>query len=159
MFQIGDKVVYPVHGAGVIEGIEKREVLGQVRSYYVLLLPINNMKVLVPTESVEEIGIRNIVDRERVEQVLAILGQQKEEEGEKWNRRYRMNMDKLKSGDICAVAEVVRNLTRRDMSKGLSGSEKKLLEQARDILVSELILVQNAKAEQILTQIEEIFQK
>ncbi len=91
--------------------------------------------------------------------MLAILGQQKEEEGEKWNRRYRMNMDKLKSGDICAVAEVVRNLTRRDMSKGLSGSEKKLLEQARDILVSELILVQNAKAEQILTQIEEIFQK
>lgn len=157
MFQVGDKVVYPVHGAGVIESIERREVMGEERTYYVLVLPVNEMRVLVPTDNAEPMGIRPVVDNETVEQVLTILRQHQEDEGDKWNRRYRLNMDKIRSGDICAVAEVVRNLTRRDISKGLSTSERKLLEQSRDILVSELILVRNAKAEEILAQLDDIF--
>jgi len=157
MFQIGDKVVYPVHGAGIIEAIEKREILGEERSYYVLLLPVSNMRILVPVDHVGEIGMRRVVDVRALEQVLSILRQHQEDEGDKWNRRYRMNMDKIRSGDICAVAEVVRNLSRRDIEKGLSGSERKLLEQSRDILVSELILVKNAAAEEILSQLDDIF--
>lgn len=157
MFQIGDKVVYPVHGAGVIEAIETRMILGEEKNYYVLSIPTSSMKVLVPLENADAMGIRYIIDEEDVASVLDVLKGPESPLVDKWNYRYRLNMDKLKSGDIYEVAEVVRNLSLRDMVKTLSGGEKRLLDQAKDILVSELVLVGDDKPEDLMKQLDLIF--
>lgn len=159
MFEVGDKVVYPIHGAGVIEAIEQREVLGESRSYYILHLPLGSMRVMVPTDSEASLGIRPVIDRSTSEQVLAFLSEEKADSEDKWNKRYRVNLDKLRSGDIFEVADVVRSLSHRDITKGLSGNERKLLGQARDILASELILAREAKLEQVLAQLDDILLK
>ena len=120
MYNVGDNVVYPMHGAGVIEAIEEREVLGERQKYYIMALPIGDMKVMIPMDSVEEVGLRQVIDDEGVRRVYEILGGEKTTMSSNWNRRYRANMEKIKSGDVFAVAEVVRNLTLRDQDKGLS---------------------------------------
>lgn len=148
MFKVGDKVVYPMHGAGVIEAIEEREFLGQKRQYYIMRMPIGDMRVMVPTDATEEVGLRQVMSREDVEQVLAILRSQRTKMSNNWNRRYRANMEKIKSGNAFEVAEVVRNLIQRDMEKGLSSGEKKMLDSARQILVSELVLAQDIGEEE-----------
>jgi len=140
MFVVGEKVVYPVHGAGIIEGIEQREVLGQYRNYYVLRLCVGDMRVLVPTDGVERVGMRRVCDADKLDEVRLILSDAPSPWEDNWNRRYRLNMDKIKSGDICQLAEVVRNLMRRDVLKGLSTGEKKMLDNARKILLSEVNL-------------------
>lgn len=155
MFKIGDKVVYPMHGAGIIEAIEEKEVLGQTQNYYIMKLPIGDMKVMIPMNNVEEIGLREIIDKEGVQQVIEILKGEKTKMSQNWNRRYRANMEKIKSGDIFEVAEVVRNLTIRDEEKGLSTGERKMLDNARQILISELVLAQNATEEEIEQLLEE----
>lgn len=157
VFQIGDKVVYPMHGAGIIEDIEEREVLGQRHSYYVMRLPIGDMKVMIPMDNVEEIGLRQIIDEEGVKQVFSILQDNKSKMSSNWNRRYRANMEKIKSGDIFAVAEVVRNLSLRDAEKGLSTGERKMLDNAKQILISELVLAQNRTEEQVEQQLANCF--
>ena len=157
MFQVGDKVVYPVHGAGIIEAIENQEVLGRVRSYYILKISAGNMRLMVPVETVETVGMRQIIAPEIVEDVLAVLRENADELEENWNRRYRANMEKIKSGDIFVVAAVVRNLMLRDRKRGLSAGEKKMLDYAKRILVSELMLVENASEEQILATISQLF--
>ncbi|MBS3975611.1 MAG: CarD family transcriptional regulator [Syntrophomonadaceae bacterium] len=149
MFKIGDKVVYPMHGAGVIEAIEEKEVLGQLRQYYIMRLPIGDMKVMIPLDNVNEVGLREVVDEEGIQQVINILQEKQSTMQASWNRRYRANMEKIKSGDIFEVAEVVRNLVLRDKEKGLSTGEKKMLENARQILISELVLAKNAGEEQV----------
>ncbi|NMB11143.1 MAG: CarD family transcriptional regulator [Firmicutes bacterium] len=149
MFNIGDKVVYPMHGAGVIEAIEEKEVLGQKQKYYIMKLPIGEMKVMVPMENVEEVGLREIIDRDGVPKVLEVLKGKKSKMSSNWNRRYRANMEKIRTGDIFEVAEVVRNLAIRDAEKGLSTGEKKMLDNAKQILISELVLAQDATEEQI----------
>lgn len=149
MFNIGDKVVYPMHGAGVIEAIEEKEVLGERQKYYIMKLPIGEMKVMIPLNNVREIGLRQIVDGEGVQKVFSILQGETSKMSQNWNRRYRANMEKIKSGDIFEVAEVVRNLALRDREKGLSTGERKMLDNARQILISELVLAQNATEEQI----------
>ncbi|MEW6662212.1 MAG: CarD family transcriptional regulator [Bacillota bacterium] len=154
MFKIGDKVVYPMHGAGVIEAIEEKEVLGQLRQYYIMRLPIGDMKVMIPLDNVNEVGLREVIDEEGIQQVLSILQEKKSTMQASWNRRYRANMEKIKSGDIFEVAEVVRNLVLRDKEKGLSTGEKKMLENARQILISELVLAKNAREEQVQLLIE-----
>ena len=148
MFKVGDKVVYPMHGAGIIEAIEEREFLGEKRQYYVMRMPIGDMKVMVPTDSTEEVGLRRVMSRDDVEQVLAILRSQRTKMSSNWNRRYRANMEKIKSGNAFEVAEVVRNLIQREQEKGLSSGEKKMLDSARQILVSELVLAQNMGEEE-----------
>ena len=140
MYNVGDNMVYPMHGAGVIEAIEEREVLGECKKYYIMALPIGDMKVMIPMDSVEEVGLRQVIDDEGVRRVYEILGGEKTAMSSNWNRRYRANMEKIKSGDIFAVAEVVRNLTLRDQDKGLSTGERKMLETARQILISELVV-------------------
>ena len=140
MFNIGDKVVYPMHGAGTIEAIETREVLGKVKQYYVLRMPIGDMKVMIPVSSVAEAGLRQVIDSDTVQQVLDVLRKKRVSSTANWNRRYRAHLEKLKTGDIFAIAEVVRNLTCRDKEKGLSTCERKMLDTARQILVSELAL-------------------
>ena len=144
MFNIGDKVVYPMHGAGIIESIEEKEILGEKRKYYILLLPLRNMKVMIPLDNVDTMGLRDIISEEEVEQVLAVLNDDESKMPKNWNRRYRANMDKIKSGDIYEVAGVVRNLMLRDKEKGLSTGERKMLNNAKQILVSELVLVNDS---------------
>ena len=147
MFGIGDKIVYPMHGAGIIEAIEEKEVLGKKRKYYIVRMPLGNMKVMIPLQNVEEIGIREIISIEEVEQVIAVLGDDISSMPQNWNRRYRANMEKIKSGDIYEVAMVVRNLMLRDKEKGLSTGERKMLTNAKQILISEIVLARDLEEE------------
>ncbi len=134
MFDKGDRVVYPNHGAGTIVDVEIKEILGEEKKYYIMELPIGEMRVMIPVHKVEEIGIRDVIDKEEAENVFHLLKGEKSKMSQNWNRRYRANMEKLKTGDIYEVVEVVRNLTIRDMEKGLSTGEKKMLSNARKIL-------------------------
>ncbi|HSW09470.1 MAG TPA: CarD family transcriptional regulator [Bacillota bacterium] len=155
MFNVGDKVVYPMHGAGIIEAIEEREILGERQQYYVMRLPIGEMKVMIPTRNVDGIGLRGIVDDADVAKVFDILRGEKTSMSTNWNRRYRANLEKIKSGDIFEVAEVVRNLMLRDREKGLSTGERKMLDNSRQILISELVLakaIDEAQAKQLLDE-------
>ncbi|MTI66509.1 MAG: CarD family transcriptional regulator [Firmicutes bacterium] len=158
MFNIGDKIVYPMHGAGIIEGIEEKEILGKKRKYYVMKMPMGEMQVMVPIDNIEDIGIREIINDEEVEQVLAVLGDDKTKMPQNWNRRYRANMDKIKSGDIFEIASVVRNLIMRDREKGLSTGERKMLNNAKQMLVSEMVLAKEIDEEEADKLIEDIIQ-
>ena len=153
MFFVGDKVVYPMHGAGFVEAIEQRTILGEVREYYVLRMPIGEMQVLVPVHSTRDAGLRPIVGREVAARVFDLLSEAACQEQGNWNRRYRSNLEKLKSGDIFELAAVVRNMTRRDQEKGLSTTEKKMLDNARQLLVSELALVEDVLPEIVITRL------
>jgi len=155
-FNVGDRVVYPMHGAGVIDKIENKEVLGESKEYYIMRLPIGDMKVMIPVDNVTEVGIREVVGEDELEQVFDVLRAAKTAMSSNWNRRYRANAEKLKTGDIYEVAEVVRNLTIRDQVKGLSTGERKMLDNARQILVSELVLAKDldeAEANALLDKI------
>lgn len=157
MFDIGDKVVYPMHGAGVIESIEEKEILGEKQKYYVMRLPVGDMKVMVPMKNVKTIGLRGVVDENTVQEVLNRMRSHKESDTTNWNRRYRANLDKMKSGDIYEVADVVRSLMLRDDEKGLSTGERKMLDNAKQILISELVLVKDLKEEQAFELIDDIY--
>lgn len=143
MFVIGDRIVYPMHGAGVIEQIEEKQILGEVRKYYILRVPCGDMKIMIPIESSQEIGVRAIISMDEISEVMEVLSAESSEMSNNWNRRYRENMEKLKTGDIYNVAEVVRNLMRTDKEKKLSTGEKKMLSNAKQILISEIILVKD----------------
>ncbi|MGI6112884.1 MAG: CarD family transcriptional regulator [Mahellales bacterium] len=149
MFNIGDKVVYPMYGAGIIQAIEEKEILGHKKKYYILKFPIGSMKVMVPADNVDHIGIRGIINSQEVSRVMQILGGQQTDMPDNWNKRYRANMDKIKSGNIFEIAGVVRNLMLRDKDRGLSAGERKMLNSAKQILISELALVQNASEDEI----------
>lgn len=148
MFNIGDKVVYPMHGAGVIEGIEEKNVLGEKQNYYIIKMP-GDVKVMVPTAKASDVGVRDIIDSNTANKVFKVLETNSTEMSASWNKRYRDNMDKIKSGDIYEVADVVRNLSFKQKEKGLSTGEKKMLLNAKQILVSELTLAENSKKEEI----------
>lgn len=149
MFNIGDKVVYPMHGAGIIEGIEEKEILGEKRKYFIMRMPIGDMKVMVPVDNVEDVGVREIINNEDMERVISILKGSKSSMPQNWNRRYRINMDRIKSGDIFEIAAVVRNLLMMDMEKGLSTGERKMLSSAKQMLFSEMVLVSDSDIEKI----------
>lgn len=159
MFKTGDKVVYPMHGAGIIEAIEEREVLGVKHKYYILRIPVGEMKIMIPTKNVDDIGLREVIDREGVKKVFEIFKQSSTKMSGNWNQRYRVNMEKIKSGDIMQVAEVVRNLMLREMEKGLSTGEKKMLESAKQILVSELVLAEDSEEEAVVASLQEVLLK
>ncbi|MCI8273111.1 MAG: CarD family transcriptional regulator [Clostridia bacterium] len=148
MYSVGDKVVYPLHGAGVIDSIEEKEILGEKQSYYILKMP-GEVKVMVPTSTAEQHGIRNIIDKEEAEKVFSVLEQDETQMEKNWNKRYRDNMDKMKSGDIYEIADVVRNLSFKQKEKGLSTGEKKMLHNAKQILVSELVLAEHASQNEV----------
>ena len=148
MFNIGDKVVYPMHGAGVIQNIEEKNILGEKTSYYIIKMP-GEVKVMVPTSKAEEIGMRNIIDVETASKVFKVLETDSTEMALNWNKRYRDNMEKMKSGDIYEIADVVRNLSFKQKERGLSTGENKMLLNARQILVSELTLAENTQKEKI----------
>ena len=148
MFNVGDKIVYPMHGAGVIEKIEERAILDEKQSYYIIKMP-GEVKVMVPTAKAEEIGVRNIIDKDTAGKVINVLEQDSTEMSMKWNKRYRDNVEKMKSGDVFEVADIVRNLTFKQKDKGLSTTEKKMLLNARQILVSELVLAGDNDKEEV----------
>ena len=148
MYNIGDKVVYPMHGAGIIEGIEEKDILGEKQNYYIIKMP-GEVKVMVPTAKAQDVGVRNIIDENTASQVFKVLETNSTEMSTSWNKRYRDNMEKMKSGDIYEVADVVRNLSFKQKAKGLSTGEKKMLLNAKQILVSELTLAENANKEEI----------
>lgn len=157
MFNIGDKVVYPMHGAGVIESIEEQEILGETRQYYIMRMPIGDMKVMIPIGNVKEIGLREVINEDGVQKVLEILHDKTSTMSQNWNHRYRNNLEKIKSGNIYEVAEVVRNLVLREQEKGLSTGERKMLENARQILISELVLARGTEEENIESMLEAVF--
>lgn len=144
-----------MHGAGIIEAIEEQEVLGERHKYYVMRIPIGDMKVMIPMDSVREVGLRGVINSEGVRRVKEILQGEQTKMSQNWNRRYRANMEKIKSGDIFEVAEVVRNLAIREREKGLSTGERKMLDNARQILVSELVLAQDCTEQEVENMLEE----
>ena len=137
-----------MHGAGVIETIEERSILDEKQSYYIIKMP-GEVKVMVPTAKAEEIGVRNIIDKETAGKVINVLEQDSTEMSMKWNKRYRDNVEKMKSGDIFEVADIVRNLSFKQKDKGLSTTEKKMLLNAKQILVSELVLAESKEKEEV----------
>ena len=153
MFNVGDKIVYPMHGAGTIDAIEEKNILGEKQNYYVIKMP-REVKVMVPTDKAEEVGVRNIIGKEEAAKVMSVLGENETEMSQNWNKRYRDNMDKMKSGDIYEVADVVRNLSFKKKKKGLSTGEKKMLNNAKQILVSELVLAEHASQEEVEKLVE-----
>lgn len=153
MFSIGDKIVHPMHGAGIIDNIIEKKINGAVKHYYIMKLPANGMVVMIPIDHCEEIGIRPIVDSHSAKQVLAAMGTIEVEATSNWNQRYRENMLRLKSGDLLEVARVVKSLMIRDHQRGLSTGERKMLHSAKQIFISELVLSQAGSYEEIETQI------
>ena len=139
MFDVGDKVVYPHHGAGTVVKKEKREVLGQTREYLTIQILHNDMTVNVPVENAEQVGLRTVIDEDLVNTVVKALTAGESEMPKNWNRRFKHNRDKIKTGDIYELAEVVRNLSLRESEKGLSTGEKQMFVKAKKILASELM--------------------
>jgi len=140
MFSVGDNIVYPMHGAGTIEAIEEREMDGESCDYYVLLIPQNGIRIMIPCDRATQVGVRCVIKKSEVDGVNATLRGESTEMAKIWNRRYRDNLEKLKTGKITHVAEVVRDLMRVDNEKRLSTGEKKMLSNAKQILISELTL-------------------
>ncbi|HBG00845.1 MAG TPA: CarD family transcriptional regulator [Firmicutes bacterium] len=159
MYNVGDHVVYPMHGAGVIVAIEEKEVLGERQKYYIMALPIGDMKVMIPMKSVDELGLRQVIDDKDVRRVYQVLQGDQTAMSSNWNRRYRANMEKIKSGDVFEVAEVVRNLTIRENDKGLSTGERKMLDTARQILVSELVIAEDSSEDAVVETISGCFEQ
>ena len=154
MYRTGDKVLYPMHGAGVIRQIKSCEILGEVKDYYLLHVPCGDMEVMIPVEACDDIGVRPVGTQEEIDEAISVLGRDSAELSGNWSKRYRANMDKLKTGDILCVAEVVRNLTRHDRACGLSAGEKKMLSNARKILQSEMMLALGITEDEALEMIE-----
>ncbi len=156
-FRVGDKVVYPHHGAAVIEGVQEREIEGDKRKYWVLRLSYGDLTLMVPTDGAEEIGLRGVVSKKELDQVFQVLKSKKQAPApSNWSRRFKGHVEKLRSGDIYQVAEVVRNLSNRDKDKGLSAGEKRMLTKARQILVSEVTFAANVKEDKAEAMLDDI---
>ena len=155
MFRVGDKIAHPMHGAGVIDSIEERKMNGSIRQYYILKMPAGGMVVMIPTESTEQIGVRPIVGSDEADELMASIPGINVEMTANWNRRYRENMQRLKSGDLREVARVVKGLMTRDTEKGLSTGERKMLHSAKQILISEIVLSKMLTYEEVESQINE----
>jgi CarD family transcriptional regulator, regulator of rRNA transcription len=155
LYKVGDKVVYPHHGAGTVVKREKKEVLGEKREYLTIKILHNDMTVNVPAENAELVGLRKVIDEEAVKKVVKYLTSGGTEMPKNWNRRFKHNRDKMKTGDIFELAEVVRNLALRDGEKGLSTGEKQMYVKAKKILASELMYAKNMSEDEALEWLEE----
>lgn len=153
MFNVGDKIVYPMHGAGTIDAIEQKDILGEKQDYYIIKMP-GEVKVMVPIAKAEEVGVRNVINKAEAGKVLEVLEANETEMSNNWNKRYKENMEKMKSGNVYEIADVVRNLSYKQKKKGLSTGEKKMLSNAKQILVSELVLAEHASKNEVEDLIE-----
>ncbi len=149
MFKAGDKIVHPMHGAGVVDSIVNRKMNGVTREYYLLKLPVGGMLVMIPTGNSDEIGVRPVIGSEEAERVIAAMPEITVDMTQNWNRRYRENMLRLKSGNLIEVARVVKGLMMREEDRGLSTGERKMLHSAKQILISELVLSQSISYEEV----------
>jgi CarD family transcriptional regulator len=156
VFSEGDTVVYPQHGAGVIQKRETRRVLGEEREYLVIRILHSDLTLSVPAAAAEETGLRPVMDDEGVEQLMAVLTGEDTEPDETFNRRFRANRDKLRTGDVLELAVVIRNLAHRDSAKGLSTGERQMLAQAKRVLASELRFVRGTDEEEALEWLDEV---
>ena len=143
MFKIGDRVIYPMHGAGVVKDVVVKDIMGKKEEYLIIMMPIGNIKISVPVENAQNIGVRDVIDIQELKEVYDVLKGNKSKMSVNWNKRYRENLEKLKKGDVLEVAEVVRNLSIMDKNKGLSTGEKKMLNSAKKMLISEMVIVEN----------------
>lgn len=155
MFEIGDKVSYPMHGAGIISDIDKKELLGEVKEYYTIKIPVGDVKVSVPVENAERLGLRPVIDRSELDGILETLKADKTKSDVNWSKRHRNNFEKLKSGDILEVCEVVRDLTLLSKERNLSGGDRRMLTNSMNLLLSELILAYDIDEARALNKIEE----
>jgi CarD family transcriptional regulator len=156
LYKVGDKVVYPHHGAGTVVKREKRTILGQEREYLTIKILHNDMTVNVPAENAERVGLRKVIDEDMVEQVLEVLHGSGTKMPKNWNRRFKHNRDKMKTGDIFELAEVVRNLSLRDQEKGLSTGEKQMFVKAKKILASELMYAKSLEEDAAAEWLDEV---
>ena len=156
MYEVGDKVVYPHHGAGNIIKKELKEILGQKREYLTIQILYNDMTVMVPCENAEAAGLRKVIGEETVDEVLAVLRDDGTQMPKNWNRRFKHNRDKMKTGDILELAEVVRNLALRDHEKGLSTGEKQMYVKAKKILASEFMYAKNMTDDEAAEWLDEV---
>lgn len=156
-FTVGETVVYPNHGAAVIEDIETRKIKGEDKLYLVLrIIGQNDLVVRVPACNLDLVGVRDVVDADGLERVFSVLRAEHAEEPANWSRRYKANLEKLHSGNVIKVSEVVRDLWRRDRDKGLSAGEKRMLSKARSVLVAELALAENVAEERAEVMLDEV---
>ncbi len=158
MFKIGDMAVYPTQGVGVIENIEVREYSGHSQNFYILRIVDSDMKIMIPVTNVANVGMRRLIDQQRITSIFDALAEPYS--GGKiasWSRRQREYNDKLKTGDLLEVAQVLRDLYQIGTGKELSYGEKKVLEQARKLLVTEVALAEGAKEAQVVQRLENIF--
>ena len=155
MFQVGDKIVHPMHGAGVVDSIVSKKVNGVVREYYLLKIPVGGMLVMIPTTNSEEIGVRPVVNSAEADRIIASIPDIEVDMTANWNRRYRENMLRLKSGDLTEVARVVKGLALRDTDRGLSTGERKMLHSAKQILISEIVMCQSSSYEAVEERINQ----
>ncbi|KAA8721266.1 CarD family transcriptional regulator [Corynebacterium spheniscorum] len=161
-FKVGDTVVYPHHGAAIVEAIETREMNGETLEFLVLQILQSDLVVRVPAKNTELVGVRDVVGDEGLKKVFGVLRETDVEEAGNWSRRYKANQERLASGDVNKVSEVVRDLWRRDQDRGLSAGEKRMLAKARQILVGELALadtVDDKKADAFLAEIDAIIER
>ena len=158
-FKIGDKAVYPAHGVGEITSIEAREISGQKQIFYILRILENGMKIMVPLKNAGSVGLRQVISRDKVREVISILKEKETSVGnsQTWNRRYREYMEKIKTGSVFEVAEVLRDLYLLKFDKELSFGERKMLDTARQLLIRELAIAKNTNEAKIEQDLERIF--
>ncbi len=149
MFSVGDKIVHPMHGAGIVDNIVTQKVDGTSRQYYVMKMPVGGMLVMIPVTNCAEIGVRAVIDSNQAEAIMESLPDIEIDMTHNWNQRYRENMLRIKSGDLAEVAKVVKGLMARDRQRGLSTGERKMLHSAKQILISEIVLAQSASYEEV----------
>jgi len=158
MFKVGDLAVYPAQGVGRIEAIETREISGQKLNYYIMKILENNMTIMIPVNNVESVGVRNIIDNEEVAEVYAIMKKRDiPADNQTWNRRYREYMEKIKTGSVYEVAEVLRDLYLLKVDKELSFGERKMLDTAQSLLLTELSIAKKTDENAIMSDIKAIF--
>lgn len=155
MFKVGDKILYPMHGAGIIVEIEESEILKEKKFYYILKIFGRDIKIMIPVENSQRIGVRPVVSQEEMLHAVEILKSEPTAMDSNWNRRYRENTEKLKSGEIDQVAEVIRNLSHADERRKLSAVENKMLTNARQIFISEVALAGDMKVEDASVLVEQ----
>src|SRR6476659_7963340 len=156
VFTKGDKVVYPHHGVAIIEDMQEQDFLGEKRAYFVLRLAHGDLTLKVPVDNTREIGLREVVSKREVKKVMDVLREDETNMPANWSRRFKTNVEKIKSGDIYQIAEVVRNLSIREKDKGLSAGEKRMLTKARQILVSELTFAYETTEEKTEAMIDKV---
>lgn len=155
MYNIGDRIVHPMHGAGIVDDIITQTVNGKTLEYYILKLPSNNMTIMIPVATSDKIGIRDVISEERANELISLAATLDTEQSSNWNQRYRDNAAKIKSGNLDEVVRVIKSLTYRDIKNGLSTGERKMLHSAKHILLSELVLAKNADYKDIEQELED----